>query len=890
MERTFGKVCLSWSTLIVSLLLGIAISFRLHYKLPKPAHHLGYDSNGIASFSENNAVSIISHLSDTIGYRIVGTKEEKQSYEYLTQLIYDYKKEAQSIAGSPKFDVWLQHGSSSHRFDIMDRMVLKAYTNVTNIIVRLSCPVDPTNDDDRSCEKNAVLVNAHFDTTLGSPGASDDGSGIAVMMDIVRVLSKRDWTGYKNSIVFLFNGAEESLQDASHAFITLHELKDTIRSVVNLDSCGTTGQEILFQANSREMVEAYKHVPYPHGTVMANDVFRTGLILSDTDFRQFVQYGNLTGIDMAIYKNSYLYHTHLDTTKNLQSGAIQHLGENVLAIVEHLARNGQLEGIEPSSEVVYFDFHGLFFVVYSWKTAYIIQMTTVALSVVYFVWVVIKTHHSSPYRSIRHILLSYAKSTLAVFLSMVASMILPMTVAFLITTNTFGRHMGWFRNEWYGALFFSPMGLAGSYIVQYLSYSLPGPEHFDMEYGSFVSLMLFFALSTALTTQTGVASSYIFWLFGSVLLVMCILNEFLRPATTKIYKAQVATVTYIISGFVLSFLYSAYAFALVDIFVPLTGRMGVQTPVDFIVAFIYGMVVFMIGLPGIAHVHRFGKHLLKRIIVLLLVAEVLVLSAVYIGGGDYGKWAFPYDEDHPKRLFVQQLKNLTSGELTVGVAQADHGPYIQKIVRSVEDRLGVTGEERDSSHMNDWDSIYPFSAFLGGYRFDAEPYVRRQAQQNSLQLPERLLDALDGPFPEMKVFNDSYDASTGIRSFSIICSAPTYTWTVIAFDGMVVNWSIQDEEPLSQPSRYVVRHVSGYGNDGWSMNLALQVPLEERAKAEKDEWRIRFEFTALEEEGFASRGEERKIGNVGVLSAMQQALPIWTTTTWLSAVVKVWEL
>lgn len=81
-------------------------------------------------------------------------------------------------------------------------MVLKAYTNVTNIIVRLSCPIDPENRENRQCEDNAVLLNSHFDTTLGSPGATDDGSGTAVMMDIIRVLSRRDWTSYKNSVVF----------------------------------------------------------------------------------------------------------------------------------------------------------------------------------------------------------------------------------------------------------------------------------------------------------------------------------------------------------------------------------------------------------------------------------------------------------------------------------------------------------------------------------------------------------------------------------------------------------------------------------------------------------------------------------------------------------------
>jgi Zn-dependent M28 family amino/carboxypeptidase len=81
-------------------------------------------------------------------------------------------------------------------------VVLKAYTNVTNIVVRLSCPIDPKDPENRSCEDNAVLLNAHFDTTLGSPGATDDGSGTAVMMDIIRVLSRRDWTNYKNAIVF----------------------------------------------------------------------------------------------------------------------------------------------------------------------------------------------------------------------------------------------------------------------------------------------------------------------------------------------------------------------------------------------------------------------------------------------------------------------------------------------------------------------------------------------------------------------------------------------------------------------------------------------------------------------------------------------------------------
>lgn len=72
-----------------------------------------------------------------------------------------------------------------------------AYKNIQNIVVRLQGETD-----------HALMMNCHFDSVPGSPGASDDIVMCCVMMEILRVLS-RGRERQKHSIVLLFNGSEE---------------------------------------------------------------------------------------------------------------------------------------------------------------------------------------------------------------------------------------------------------------------------------------------------------------------------------------------------------------------------------------------------------------------------------------------------------------------------------------------------------------------------------------------------------------------------------------------------------------------------------------------------------------------------------------------------------
>ncbi|GAA5888919.1 hypothetical protein JCM6882_002906, partial [Rhodosporidiobolus microsporus] len=282
-------------------------SVHLHYSLPAPGvDEFATLDNGtvVPVFSEQRALKYITDLAayqdGTPRYRIVGTKEMVQTDEYLLARVEEIKAEMvrRHPEGGMQIEVWHQVGDGTHLFDFMGKMVWKKYFGVSNVIVRLS-------DGTPSSKANAILVNAHSDSTLPSPGAADDLIGVAAMLEALRVmaLGERRLT---NAAIFLFNGAEESLQDASHLFITQHPLKDTVRAVINLEACGTDGKEIVFQATSEEMIRALARTPSPYATVIASEIFQTGLIISDTDYRQFEEYGNLSGIDAAVVQNSYL--------------------------------------------------------------------------------------------------------------------------------------------------------------------------------------------------------------------------------------------------------------------------------------------------------------------------------------------------------------------------------------------------------------------------------------------------------------------------------------------------------------------------------------------------------------------------------------------------------
>lgn len=258
------------------------------------------------------------------------------------------------------------------------------YRNIANVLFR----VHGKRWHKGSRPVSALLVNCHYDTVVMSPGAGDNAVSCAVQMEVLRAMvmeiARNPTSLPEYDVVFLFNGAEENLLQGSHAFITQHKWAQEVKAFINLDSAGCGGREVVFQTGPEHqwLVTEYARVaPFPFGTILGQELFQSGMIPSDTDFRIFRDYGKIPGIDIAYITNGYVYHTSWDRPEGISLDCLQRAGDNLLALVKRLADSPQLEdpGNLADGAAVFFDFLGLFMIVYSMPCATIIHLITVGL-------------------------------------------------------------------------------------------------------------------------------------------------------------------------------------------------------------------------------------------------------------------------------------------------------------------------------------------------------------------------------------------------------------------------------------------------------------------------------------------------------------------------------
>lgn len=206
----------------------------------------------------------------------------------------------------------------------------------------------------------ALLLMAHYDTVVGSPGAADDAAGVAAILETVRAL-KAGGRPLRDVVVLLTDGEELGLEGAT-AFFRRDPLAQRIGVVINLETRGGGGRASMFETGTRNgaaMRLFAGAVRRPVATSLSVFVYR--LLPNRTDLTQALKAGK-QGFNFAFIGRPALYHSPLATPDALDWGALQDMGRQVLDLSRALADAPKFPVRAP--DLVFFDLFGLAFVHY----------------------------------------------------------------------------------------------------------------------------------------------------------------------------------------------------------------------------------------------------------------------------------------------------------------------------------------------------------------------------------------------------------------------------------------------------------------------------------------------------------------------------------------------
>jgi hypothetical protein len=209
----------------------------------------------------------------------------------------------------------------------------------------------------------ALLLMAHYDSRSMTPGASDDGAGVATLLETARAL--KDSAPLARDVIVLFTDGEELGLLGAHAFVTEHPWAKEVGAVLNFEARGDRGPVLMFQTSDGNGALARALVAAPHiaANSLSQAIYRR--MPNDTDLSEWLSrapslnFANIGGLER--------YHAPTDTLDNLDLRTLQHHGSYALALAREIGNRDLPVPREP--DATYFNV-GPFFVRYSasWDT------------------------------------------------------------------------------------------------------------------------------------------------------------------------------------------------------------------------------------------------------------------------------------------------------------------------------------------------------------------------------------------------------------------------------------------------------------------------------------------------------------------------------------------
>ena len=345
---------------LYSLLALIAIIFGVFYFMMPQS----YDETEapLSEFSTKRALETVKEISKKPHY--VGSKNHEIVAQYL-------QKQLKNLGLEPSF----QEG-----FTMTEKGTL---VKSKNIIAKIK----------GTSNTKALLLLSHYDSAphSSSPGASDDSSGVATILESVRAYLYNK-TQHKNDIIILFSDAEELGLNGASLFVTQHQWAKKVGLALNFEARGSSGPSYMLMETNQgnaKMVDAFSsgNVQYPVSNSLMYSIYK--MLPNDTDLTVFREQGQIQGFNFAFIDSHFNYHTAQDNFQNLDPKTLAHQGTYLVPLLNYFS-NADLTNLNSTEDKVYFSIP---FKYISYPFSWILPMILLGLGMlILFVFIGIGKH------------------------------------------------------------------------------------------------------------------------------------------------------------------------------------------------------------------------------------------------------------------------------------------------------------------------------------------------------------------------------------------------------------------------------------------------------------------------------------------------------------------
>ncbi|XP_023002838.1 endoplasmic reticulum metallopeptidase 1-like isoform X2 [Cucurbita maxima] len=700
------------------------------------------------------------------------------------------------------------------------------YRNHTNILMRISS-VDSLDTDP------SVLINGHFDSPLGSPGAGDCGSCVASMLEVGRLIVDSGWIPPR-PVIFLFNGAEELFMLGAHGFMEKHRWRDTIGAFVNVEASGTGGLDLVCQSGPGSWPSRIyaQSAVYPMAHSAAQDVFP--VIPGDTDYRMFSEdYGNIPGLDIIFILGGYFYHTSYDTVERLLPGSIQARGDNLFSLIKGFANSSMLQSFnkQASPEItihqdkddgaIFFDYLSWFMVFYSRRLALVLHKIPIAVFLVMpFLLNLREFSMTSCLATFSDLTKGFLFHALGFLLAIVSPIMF--SILRLLFTN---YSMNWFSRPYLAYLMFIPCSLVGLLIPRTIWSCFPLSQDVSVlqtskeavsDEARFWGAFGFFSSLTMAYLLAGLSGGFL--TFFTCISMLAAWLSFSVAAKYYGHRSLRSILFYVIP-MVPYLAYSVYFGGfLAQFLIEKTGMMGSIPPPygyfipDIVVAATIGVVTSVCVGPLIP----VCGHWLARSSILQFLLQLIVIGLAV------SSQFFPYSMAAPKRVVLQQTyltsgpNHLENASYEISVVDSNSLIFLFKhapdVAKELQTDLDLSFEIANLSRQENWLALFPVSfLFTRSLKFPAKESTAK----------------LDLYFPYLIASKPQTISDNGSRRVYLELSLGSLEeiWvTVLNITGPLSSWSFADNKlPAPEtlnggPPSYICR-LSGASHRNWTFWL-----------------------------------------------------------------------